>query len=112
MTDKEIMDKEIIKGLERMSEEDPCGFSSDVLDLINRLQAENNTLKYQVNRLKKYDERRDIALHSRLIAEARAEAIKEFADKLREKMRNEVLHIHLYPKDIDDMVKELIGEEK
>ena len=68
-------------------------FLKDTLDLINRqqaeikewqrtavlnaneiikLQAENERLKYQVNRLKNYDERRDIALHSMLIANARA----------------------------------------
>lgn len=33
-------DGEIIKGLQRMSNEDPDGFSSDVLALINRQQAE------------------------------------------------------------------------
>lgn len=38
---------------------------------IIKLQAENERLKYQVNRLKNYDERRDIALHSMLIANAR-----------------------------------------
>lgn len=54
----------------------------DTLDLINRLQAENDKLKYQVNRLKKYDERQDIDLHSRLITEARAEAIKEYKETL------------------------------
>ena len=79
-------------------------FLKDTLDLINRqqaeikewqrtavlnaneiikLQAENERLKYQVNRLKNYDERRDIALHSMLIANARAEAIKEFAKRLK-----------------------------
>ena len=58
----------------------------DVLDLINRLKAENNKLKYNVNYYKNYDEKRDTALHSKLIAEAkteaRNEAIKEFAEEL------------------------------
>nr|DAG64794.1 MAG TPA: hypothetical protein [Caudoviricetes sp.] len=40
MTDKKFTDEEIIKGLQRMSEEDPDGFSADVLDLINRKTAE------------------------------------------------------------------------
>lgn len=38
-------DSEIIKGLQRMSNEDPDGFSSDVLDLINRQQAGIEFLK-------------------------------------------------------------------
>lgn len=46
------------------------------------LQAEIGKLKYQVNRLKEYDEKRDIALHSRLIATSRDEAVKEFAERL------------------------------
>ena len=70
----------------------------DALDLINRQQAEidnyshniknlteeNRQLQSHVKRLKKYDEQRDIALHSRLIATARAEAIKEFCEILEE----------------------------
>lgn len=45
-------DNEIVKALKRMSEEDPDGFSSDVLDLINRLQKskdyyKNNRNEYQ-----------------------------------------------------------------
>ena len=33
-----MTDNEIIKALERMSEEDPEGFSTDILDLIRRQQ--------------------------------------------------------------------------
>ena len=40
MTNYKIKDTETIKALERMSEEDPGGFSSDVLALINRQQLE------------------------------------------------------------------------
>lgn len=71
-----MTDNEIIKGLECHSKpSNSCGSScpylmceeilctkkltKDALDLINRQQAENDKLKYQVNRLKKYDERRD-----------------------------------------------------
>lgn len=40
-----MREDEIVKALERMSEEDPDGFSSDVLGVINRLKAENERLK-------------------------------------------------------------------
>lgn len=78
----------------------------NVRDLINRQQAENERLKYQVNRLKNYDERRDIALHSRLIANARAEAIKEFAEKVKDLFvpEDEVRS------EIDNLVKEMVSE--
>ena len=84
----------------------------DALDLINRLQAEIERLKYQVNRLKNYDERRDIALHSRLIANARAEAIKEFAERLKGKICDSFGFVR-HGKgdiDIDNLVKEMVGE--
>lgn len=61
MTDKKLTDKEIVKALECCSEEDKCKecpyynkgnfkclnykFFKDLLDLINRLQAENERLK-------------------------------------------------------------------
>ena len=64
-----MTDKEIIKALERMSEEDAEGFSSDVLVLINRQQAE--------------------------IENARAEAIRDFAeafDDILAGMRDEYAH--------------------
>ncbi len=44
MTDKKFED-EIIKGLQRMSEEDPDGFSADVLKVIERQKAEIERLK-------------------------------------------------------------------
>lgn len=76
------------------------------LDLINRLQTENGRLKYQVNRLKTYDRRRDIDLHSMLIANARAEAIKEFAERLKKLNRWRAEDIYY----IDTLVKEMVGE--
>lgn len=54
----------------------------DVLDFINRQKAEIERLTNMVNRLKKYDEERDIRLHTRLTENARAEAIKDFAQKV------------------------------
>lgn len=40
MTNKKLTDEEIIKELQRMSEEDPDGFSADILKVINHQNAE------------------------------------------------------------------------
>lgn len=48
-----------------------------VFKLINRQKAE-------IERLKRYDEERDIRLHARLTETARVEAIKEFAERLKQ----------------------------
>ncbi len=53
-------------------------------DLIYRQKAEISKLKGQVTRLEQYDEERDIRLHARLSATAKAEGIKEFAERLKE----------------------------
>lgn len=50
-----------------------------------RLKAEIERLKSKVNRLKQYDEERDIRLHARLIATAKSEAYKEFAERLMQR---------------------------
>lgn len=66
------------------------------IDLLNRKNAEIEDLKNQLSIFKKlldkaearihmykhYDEERDIRLHSRLTETARAEAIKEFAERV------------------------------
>lgn len=81
---------------------------------IIKLQAENERLKYQVNRLKNYDERRDIALHSMLIANARAEAIKEFAERLKSSIYINtnllVYQCEEVESVIDDVAEEMVGE--
>ena len=109
--------------------------TADALDLINRLKEENNALisaqetlqkhiekqnaenerlQCQVNRLKKYDEERDIRLHARLIATARTEAIKEFAERLKGKTYPFPCAIGVEHavtiRAIDDLVKEMVGD--
>lgn len=74
-----------------------CGKSGALQGEIQKYQEENNKLKYQVNRLKKYDERRDIDLHSRLITEARAEAIKEVLDEITEILHEAEMHGNYEP---------------
>lgn len=47
-----MTDNEVIKALERMSEEDPEGFSADLLDFIKRLRAEKETFETLANEYK------------------------------------------------------------
>lgn len=48
------------------------------IEVITNQQDEVDKLHSKVNHYKQYDERRDIDLHSKLIAESRREGIKEF----------------------------------
>lgn len=59
-------------------------------EMLKALKSENEKLNRKVNRLKKYDEKRDIDLHSRLTAIARIEAIKEYEGKLK-------MHVYRLP---------------
>lgn len=91
-------DSEIIKGLQRMSNEDPDGFSSDVLALIKRQQAEidrlnidlkamrgaANSWKAEVQRICK----REFDNIEIDIETVKSEAVREFAEKLKEHFCN------------------------
>ena len=117
--ENKMTDNEIIKALECCSEHvrncaecplnvtslDHCStrLAQNVLDLINRQKA-------KIERLKKYDEERDIRLHARLTEQARAEAIKEFAERLKaEKFPHTDFGELVYVEDIDNLVKEMVG---
>lgn len=80
-------------------------------ETIDQQTKEINKLTYQVNRLKKYDLERDIALHERL----KVEAVKEFAEKAKQKICAMVcspdeFYLSDYFKCIDNLVKETVGE--
>ena len=70
-----------------------------------------------LNRLKKYDEERDIRLHARLIANAKAEAVKEFAERLKEMKYESIEWSHgkhpyvVEESDIDNLVEEMAGDK-
>lgn len=83
-----------------------CNITRNALDLINRQKAEIERLNCQVNRLKRYDEERDVRLHARLTAKARSEAIKEFADRLKKKC-NYITWDGISPSMVDDIAKEM-----
>lgn len=86
----------------------------DALSIINRQKAEISKLKGQVARLKQYDEERDIRLHARLSATAKAEGIKEFAERLKAlKIKPEFPWDDFFVTEdaIDNLVKEMTGEK-
>ena len=151
-------DEEIIKALERMSEEDPEGFSSEILKFINRkyskiveLTEENNrqqaeieniTEKFncqqtvyadlskiikdknaEIERLRAKIETRTqekLALgrmYTQKLKTAKAEAIKEFAERLKDDSwftdlfdRNDYPVRAVTKEDIDNLVKEMVGK--
>lgn len=113
-------DNEIIRGLERMSEEDPDGFSSDLLNLINRQKAEIKQLTEENNALNGNTEKyvAECESRSREIAEdyrkeTKSEAIREFAERLKNK--SELLAPSVYAElfravsveEIDNLVAEM-----
>ena len=75
--------------------------------------TEIERLESKVNRLKQYDEERDIRLHARLTETARAESIKEFAERLKDDMVPNIddSYIESFVEEyIDNLVKEIIGD--
>lgn len=98
-----MTDNEIIKALEYSPLDDIGGCRKiDVLDLINRQKAEIERLKeaYAV-----YEETTGLKW-------ARAEAIKEFAKRLKKKASGGFWYEHTYVdvEDIDNLVKEMTEE--
>lgn len=51
--------------------------------IAKRLAEENKSLQAQVNRLKAYDEERDIALHQRLVREAKQEVALQIINEFK-----------------------------
>ena len=96
-----MTDNEIIKAL-KFCEDCSANINIDIIDLINRLKAENERLS---------------KITRPLIAEIKAEAYKEFAERLKEKsfqsfgnygITRDVVEVC----DIDNLVKEMAGEDK
>ena len=58
-----------------------------------RLQGEIERLQSKINRLKKYDKERDIALHERLIANAKAEVAMEIFRELENHLKTYTLPV-------------------
>ena len=123
--------KDIIEALEYCSEHgmfDACPYQhkqydcsdylkTDALKLIKNQQAENRKLKFQVKRLKNYDEERDIRLHARLVETAKTEAYNKFADLMLELYDGDIANemncpVRIIRHNIKDIRDELIKELK
>ena len=89
--------------------ENLCNGLENALDLINRLQAENEEnerLNFLLNDA--YENNRGLV---ELLERAKAEAYKEFAERLKEKGFIILHHKMILSSDIDNILKELVGEE-
>lgn len=97
------------------------------LDLIDRLKAEIEALDFLIKESNKLVERQDKAINrlqadnssmqstlakmSMGVEEAKAEAIKEFAERLKkEKFTHTNFGELVYVEDIDNLVKEMVGD--
>jgi uncharacterized metal-binding protein len=94
--------------------------AKDGLDLINRQKAEVEALIAGQETLQKYiaEQKAKIErLEDVNIRLTKAEAIKEFAERLKEKKKSINITIGLdyevcFVSDIDNLLKELVGEDK
>lgn len=129
MPDKKLTDEEIIKRLERCVKRGNRNYDTDiVLDLINRQRTEISEWKEKyVKNFEKWEllDRRTRKFYAELYEEAKevvkSEAIKEFAERLKEKIGDchivsdgeycgfDCGDIH---ECIDNFVKEMVGEEE
>ena len=82
--------------------------TENVIDLINRLQAENERLKdYNENLLTA-----NTALSNEIL-DVKAEAYKEFADRYKELIKQYWFDypIRIFCDEVDNLLKELVGED-
>ena len=119
-----MTDKEIIQALEicksdtlgcvdcayyeqRQCEECLPSLMEDLLDLINRQQAEIERLTINMNAfglgMKREKEKADTI---------KAEAIKEFAERLKWELAHIVTNVTDMREVVDNLVKEMVGEDK
>lgn len=105
-------DNEIIEALERLSAEDPDGFSADVLEMVNSLLDEIKKLKDQIDDLHAYENKIKIA------------AYKDFADMVRDTFFYDISNstpkeakfpcavMYAIEKEIEKALKEMVGEDE
>lgn len=116
MPDEKLTDEEIIKRLERCVKRGNRNYDTDIVfDLINRQKAE-------IERLKGSTIVNNIMEGQRIKREAKAEAYKEFAERLKNKIKTECNPYGAPTFDydtsikilnfIDNLVKEMVGEEE
>lgn len=138
-----MADKEMIKAIECCLKSpvdcDNCAYTkypvrdcntiliNDIADLINRQQQEIERLKEDIDVLKSelndcecknYDLENHKIYSESVMGKVRAEAIRQFAEKLKEKMNNLVAYktkkrdyYIVSKKFIDNLVKEMVGAD-
>ena len=126
MTDKKFTDEEIVRNYEwcigctsdrcRECTMDEQGFCEEelqdlVLDLINRQKETIETLRKCVEQhhIIRKDSKSPLSL---LTEEIRAEAYKEFAEKLKKEALSDRGYDILQQGTIDNLLKEMVGEEE
>ena len=106
MSDKKFTDEEIIKRLERCVKRGNRNYDTDiVLDLINRQKSEieqwqEEANSWQTRFCEEIDNREEI----------KAEAYKEFAEKLKKETLSDRGYDILQQGTIDNLLKEMVGE--
>lgn len=128
MTDKKLTDEEIIKRLERCVKRGNRNYNTDIiLDLINRQKSEIERLKECPKCVYEYDgEVKEYCAQGacpsfKTVEQIKAEAYKEFAERLKEKLADcHIVSDGEYcgfdcgdiQECVDNLLKEMVGEEK
>ena len=128
MPDKKLTDNEIVKALEvcctkkicrncvYLGKKELCIAENTiaVLDLINRQKAENMVLKDDLDYFKKVNAERNISALKGTIQTAKAEAYKEFADRVKLEFyyQFDELIPSIMADKIDNLLKELVSKNE
>lgn len=135
-----MTDNEIIKALERLSAEDPDGFSADVLEMVNRLLAEirelekmieicltsNSALSYSRNQSDEKNKKLQAQIDDLRVYENKIKvaAYKDFADMVKDTFFRDISNstpkeakfpcdlMYAIEKEIDKALKEMVGEDE
>ena len=106
-----MTDKQIVKALEDKVRRNPDGFYHIILDFINRQKAEIERLCMELDEViiakdLLFDE------SEALIKKTKIEAIKEFSERLKDMSEHfwEEKENFVSEDDIDNLVKEMVGE--
>ena len=111
---KKLTDEEIIKDLTELSRY--TGFQEKYIQVLNATLDLINRQKLEIERLKGSTIVNNIMESQRIKREAKAEAYKEFAERLKRStvmadMGNKIYAVAT-SKGVDNLLKEMVGEEE
>ena len=121
-----MTDNEIIKALERLSAEDPDGFSAVVLEMVNRQKAKIEKLektRQKQGQLLSEERKQKYDLIEKL-SQVRIAAYKDFADMVRDTFFYDISDskpkgakfpcalMYAIEKEIEKALKEMVGEDE